>query len=238
MMLKELVRSFAKQCGYEILGPSRAYATQRSMAGLLRQERINLVLDVGANTGQFAEELQAFGYRGRILSFEPLASAHAQLRSKAEAHPNWTVAERTAIGAEMGSVEIHVSGNSVSSSILSMLPSHSEAEPESVYVGTERVPVNRLDDLYAPSQADRVALKIDVQGYERQVLEGAPRVLGSCRAVIAEMSFVPLYERQVLAKDLWNLLEARGFEPWSLEPGFRDPGSGRMLQMDGIFVRQ
>jgi FkbM family methyltransferase len=236
-MIKKLVRSFAKLCGYEILGSSRAYATQRSMAGLLRQERINLVLDVGANTGQFAEELQAFGYRGRIISFEPLASAHAQLRSKAKAHPNWTIAERTAVGAETGAVEIHVSGNSVSSSILAMLPSHSEAEPESIYVGTETVPVNRLDDLYAPSQTDRVALKIDVQGYERQVLEGAPLLLGSCRAVIAEMSLVPLYERQVLAKDLWDLLAKQGFEPWSLEPGFRDPGSRRMLQVDGLFVR-
>jgi hypothetical protein len=81
-------------------------------------------------------------------------------------------------------------------------------------------------------------LKIDVQGYEKQVLEGAPRVLGSCRAVIAEMSLLPLYEGQVLAKELWNQLTEQGFEPWSLEPGFRHPATGRMLQLDGIFVRR
>ncbi len=236
-MLKGVVRSFTKLCGYEILGPSRAYATQRSMAGLLRQEQINLVLDVGANTGQFVEKLHAFGYRGRIVSFEPLSAAHARLRSKARTHPNWTIAERTAVGAEAAAVEIHVSGNSVSSSILDMLPSHSEAEPVSIYIGTETVPVNRLDDLYVLSKTDRVALKIDVQGYERQVLEGAPRLLGSCRAIIVEMSLVPLYDRQVLAKDLWDLLARQGFEPWSLEPGFRDPESRRMLQVDGLFVR-
>jgi FkbM family methyltransferase len=236
-MLKGFAKSIAKRCGYEILGPSRAYATQRSLAGLLRQERIDLVLDVGANTGQFAGELREFGYDGRILSFEPLASAYAQLCSNAKGDPNWTIADRTAIGAEAGSAEIHVSAANASSSILDMLPSHSKAAPESIYVGTEKVPINRLDDLHAPSPADRVLLKIDVQGYERQVLEGATRILGSCRAVISEMSLVPLYEGQVLAKELSHLLEAHGFEPWSLEPIFRDPVTGRLLQFDGVFVR-
>lgn len=237
-MVKGLVRNLAKQFGYEILGPSRSYATQNSLASLLRQEQINLVIDVGANTGQFAMELSAFGYRGRILSFEPLASAHAQLRIKAKAYPNWTVADRTAIGAERGSVEIHVARASASSSILDMLPNHLEAAPESIYIGKETVPINRLDEVCALSPADRVVLKIDVQGYEGQVLKGAPRVLESCRAVISEMSLVPLYEGQVLAKALWELLAANGFELWGLEPGFRNPVTGRLLQFDGVFVRQ
>jgi len=237
-MLKNLIRNVAKSCGYEILGPSRAYATERSLAGLLRQQQINLVLDVGANAGWFADDLRASGYKERIVSFEPLASVHAQLRNRAVGIPNWTIAERTAIGAETGSVEIHISGNSVSSSILDMLPSHSEAEPQSSYVGSETVPVNRLDDLCPLSPADRVLLKIDVQGYERQVLEGAPRILGACYAVITEMSLSSLYEGQMLASELWSLLSAQGFEPWSLEPGFRHPVTGRMLQIDGTFVRR
>ena len=238
-MLKSLVKRFAERHGYEILGPSGgSFATRRSLAGLLRQEQINLVLDVGANTGQFSDKLWAGGYRGRIISFEPLASPHAELRSKAERYPNWTIAERTAIGAERGSVEIHVSGNSQSSSILEMLPSHSESVPESAYVGSETVPVNRLDDLCTLSSHDRVLLKIDVQGYERQVLEGAHRVLSTCRAVYTEMSFLPLYEGQILARELWDLLVAQGFEPWSMEPAFRDPVTYRTLQIDGVFVRR
>jgi len=207
------------------------------MVGLLRKEEINLVLDVGANTGQFAAGLLAAGYKGRIVSFEPLSSAHAQLRANAGQYPNWTVADRTALGEKSGSVEIHVSAFLPSSSILSMLPSHLEAAPGTDYVGTETVPVNRLDDLCALSPTDRAFLKVDVQGYERQVFEGAPRVLANCRAVITEMSLVPLYEGQVLARGLWDILESHGFEPWSLEPGFRDPATGRMLQIDGTFVR-
>lgn len=237
-MLKGLVTSFARRHGYEILGPQRSYATQRSLMGLLRQEQINLVLDVGANTGQFAEELRASGYKERIVSFEPLASIHAQLCSAAKGDQNWTIADRTAIGAATGTVEIHISKKSASSSILDMLPSHLEAEPESLYLGTESVPVNRLDDLCALSLHDRALLKIDVQGYERQVLEGAPRVVEACRAVVSEMSLLPLYEGQVMAKELWDLLASQGFEPWSLEPGFRDPVTSRMLQLDGVFVRR
>lgn len=237
-MLKNLVKSCVKQYGCEILGPGRSYAAQKSLASVIRQEQINLVLDVGANTGQFAAELREYGYNGKIISFEPLESAHAQLCNQAKSDPNWTIADRTAVGAAVGSVEIHVSGNSVSSSILNMLPSHSEAEPESRYVGIEKVPVNPLDDLCTLFSGARVLLKIDVQGYEKQVLEGAHRVLAACRAVVAEMSLVPLYEGQVLAADLWSFLVAAGFEPWSLEPGFRDPVTGRMLQLDGVFVRR
>jgi hypothetical protein len=112
-----------------------------------------------------------------------------------------------------------------------------EAAPRSIYVGSETVPVNRLDDLCALSPDDRALLKIDVQGYEDKVLEGASRVLSACRAVHVEMELLPLYEGQVLARELWDLLTAQGFEPWSLEPGLRDPVTFRLLQIDGVFVR-
>lgn len=236
-MLKGVVREFARRRGVEILGYPRAFAAHRSLRGLLEQEQIDLVFDVGANTGQFVDELRASGYDRRIISFEPLASAHSVLCGRANGDPLWSIAERTAIGAETGQVEIHISRNGVSSSILDMLPSHSEAEPQSSYTGTETVPVKRLDDLCVVGAADRAMLKIDVQGYERQVLQGAQRVLAGCRAVILEMSLVPLYDGQTLARQLWEVLAGAGFEAWALEPGFRHPQTGRMLQLDGVFVR-
>jgi FkbM family methyltransferase len=238
MMLKELMKNLTRSLGYEIQAPPRAYAAEKTLAGLLSQEEINLVLDVGANYGQFADELWALGYTGRLISFEPMAVPHAHLRSKAATHPSWTIADRTAVGAETGTVEIHVSENSVSSSILPMLPAHSAAAPQSNYVATEPVPLHRLDDLFACTSADRLALKIDVQGFEGKVLEGAPHILEVCRAVVIEMSLVPLYDGQLLALEQWDLLAAMGFEAWSLEPGFRDPATGRMLQLDGLFVRK
>lgn len=237
IMLKALVRNLAKRGGYEILGYPRAFAAQKSLKAVIDQQRINLVLDVGANEGQFVGELRSAGYRGRVISFEPLSSAHARLRTRTAHDPKWTVAERTAIGAAHGSLEIHISGNSYSSSALPMLSDHSEAAPESAYVGTETVEVHPLDDLFTPSPSDRIFLKVDVQGYEEYVLNGAPGILGCCRAIFIEMSLVPLYGGQLLALALWNRLVSAGFEPWTLETGFRHPESGRLLQIDGLFVR-
>jgi len=235
-MLTSFVKGLAKRCGLYVGRLSVKYP-ERSLEGLLRKQGINLVLDVGANTGQFASELRGLGYRGRIISFEPLGSAYSVLSAKAASDPLWTIAERGAVGAENSSIEIHESGNSYSSSVLPILSSHVEAAPDSAYVSTEMVPVRRLDDLWTPAADDRVLLKIDVQGYEAYVLSGAPRTLANCSALITEMSVVPLYEGQTLAKELWDRLVEEGFEVWSLEPMFREPGSGKMLQMDGFFYR-
>jgi FkbM family methyltransferase len=238
VVLRNQFKKLLKRFGYEVHGPLGAFLAERSLRSLLLQERVNLVIDVGANTGQFATDLRSSGYSGRIESFEPLARAHSELLRCASADPGWKVAERMAIGAAKGSVNINVAGNSVSSSVLEMLPSHAAAEPQSTYVGTENVPVNRLDDVCLCSATDRILLKMDVQGYEKQVLDGAPMVLGKCRAVLTEMSLIPLYDGQVLAFELWSLLIAIGFEPWAFEPGFRHPHTGRMLQLDGVFVRR
>jgi FkbM family methyltransferase len=236
-VLKKTIKHLAKVCGYEVIKQPRAYAAQRSLKGLLDQQRINVVLDIGANEGQFAEDLRASGYSGRIISFEPLAAAHKLLTKKAAADPNWTIAERTALGSETGSLEMHIAGNSMSSSLLPMLPAHSDAAPESKYIAVEKVPVNRLDNLWNASETDRILLKIDVQGYEKQVLDGAQQVLRNSGAVMIEMSFVALYDGQILAQELWHYLSEQGFEAWSLEPGFRHPVTARVLQCDGTFIR-
>jgi len=238
-MLRSIVRRAARELGYEILGPTRSFSEQKALMGLLHQEDINLVLDVGANTGQFVQRLRGAGYKERVVSFEPQASAHAKLKTLAADDPKWTIANRTALGALSGGVvTMHTAGNSVSSSILPMLTSHREAAPESDYVGTESVQMSRLDDLFSIAPEDRVMLKIDVQGYEKPVLDGAPRILASCRALVLEMSSIPLYEGQILALQLWELLDTAGFDVWSLEAGFRNLRSHRMLQMDGLFIRR
>jgi len=132
----------------------------------------------------------------------------------------------------------NISGNSWSSSILDMLPSHSGAAPESIYIGREKVSVNRLDDICKISPNDRIMLKIDTQGYERQVLEGGCRTISACRVVQSEMSLLQLYEGQMLARELWDLMDALGFELWSLVPDFFHPASFQLLQFDGVFVRR
>jgi FkbM family methyltransferase len=239
MNIRGLVRSCFRQMGLDVRRFHPGASTGAALIASLKAHRVNLVLDVGANTGQFGSHLRELGYLGRIVSFEPLTAAHEQLLEAASGDPLWTVAERMAVGSTEGEIQIHIAGNSVSSSVLPMLDAHSAAAPESVYVGTETVPVHTLD-LAARSylQTGSVSfLKVDTQGYEEQVLHGAAELLKSVQGLQIELSFVPLYEGQRLYDEMISELSALGFEIWGIAPAFVDPRTGRLLQVDATFFR-
>jgi FkbM family methyltransferase len=206
-----------------------------------RRMGIDLFLDVGANVGQFGRSLRVAGYRGRILSFEPLSAAHAGLCRAAEGDHGWVVAERMAVGDANRTIEINVAQNSVSSSLLPMLDRHLDGAPESAYVGAETAPMVTLDDYigrHLAAEKGLMALKIDTQGYEGQVLDGLRGNLHRVGAIITEMSIVPLYAGTAGFIDLYRRLCDAGFRCASLRPAFVDPGTEEVLQVDGLFVRQ
>jgi FkbM family methyltransferase len=205
----------------------------------LRKFDIDLVLDVGANKGQFASEIRQFGYMGRIVPFEPLSQAHGQLLQASAGDSMWEAYPRCALGDHNGGVEINIAGNSVSSSILPMLESHRSAAPESRYIGKEVVSVKTLDAIAGQYLKDARApfLKIDTQGFEWQVLDGARGTLPQIKGILVELSLVPLYEGQHLWREVIDRLEAEGFTLWAFKPVFSDQTSGRTLQVDGIFYR-
>ncbi|MBU2676863.1 MAG: FkbM family methyltransferase [Woeseia sp.] len=211
----------------------------RIVSGLLAK-RVDVVLDVGANNGQFAASLRGAGYRGKIACFEPLPDAHEKLKNRFAHDTDVIVHPRTALGDERGSVQMNVSRNSVSSSILNLLPSHADAAPDSEYVDNIETDIDCLDNVFADyvTPGDRVFLKIDTQGYEWTVLDGAAQSIKKIDGLLLEMSLVPLYEGQRLWKDIQERLEAEGFVLWQILPGFSDPESGRTLQFDGIFYRE
>ena len=199
---------------------------------------IDTVLDIGANAGQFARLLRRSGFPGRIHSVEPLRSAYERLAAAASRDPGWTT-ERAAVSAEPGTLTMNVSGNSVSSSVLPMLDLHATAAPTAQYVGQEEVAATTVDEIVTARDLvpERTLLKIDVQGYEKEVLDGATKTLPAFRGVRTEMSLVPLYEGQALLPEVMSMLAAQGFELWFVEPGFSDPETRRLLQLDGVFFR-
>jgi FkbM family methyltransferase len=204
---------------------------------------VDLVVDVGANDGGYAVALRRLGYHGHIVSFEPLSEPFARLTARAADDPEWTTVQ-CALGDREGEEVVHVAGNSeASSSVLPMLAVHVEAAPPSVYHRDETVQMRRLDTTLPgifEMGGHRTFLKIDVQGYERAVIEGSDGLFrdGLLVGVQAEMSFVPLYEGQMLWRETVGVLESRGYELVSLLPGFTDPRSGRLLQADGVFARR
>lgn len=206
---------------------------------LLGHLGITLLLDVGANAGQYAERTRRAGYTGRIVSFEPVAAAYEALAAAAAADRDWQ-ARRLAVGDADGEAEIHVAGNAAaSSSLLEMRERHLASAPEAAYVASERVPTVRLDSTWDQlvTNGDRVWLKLDVQGFERQAIEGAGDRLDEVAAVQTELSLVPLYEGAAGWREIVDLLSARGFELAGIQTGFEDVRTGRTLQVDGIFVR-
>ena len=200
---------------------------------------IDLVLDVGANRGQFASEIRSGGYSGRIVSFEPLSAAHAKLLQASDSDAEWVVCPRCALGDHDGEVEINIAGNSLSSSILPMLDLHRTAAPESTYIGREIVPIKTLDAVVGRYLKNSRApfLKIDTQGFESKVLDGARATLPLVRGVLVELSLAPLYEGECLWMEMIKRLEAEGFVLWAFEPVYFNPNDGRILQVDGVFYR-
>ena len=238
-MLKSMVQRTFHSLGLELKRYKPSHSEEARFLAMLSAHRVNLVFDVGANTGQFGKRLRDSGYRGRIVSFEPLSREWNQLANTSRGDSRWEIAPRGAIGREDGEIEIHVAGNSASSSVLNMLESHRSASPESAYIGTERTELRRLDSIGSSylTPDSILLIKVDTQGFESEVLKGAPETLKMAVGLNLEMSFLPLYEGQPLFEEMFAEIRGLGFEAWDFKPAFVDYQTGRLLQADVTFFR-
>ena len=121
-----------------------------------------------------------------------------------------------------------------------MLSSHFEAENNSVYIGREKTPIITLDSVAKKylTQSSNCFIKIDTQGYEWQVLDGAINTLKNSKGILCELSLVPLYKGQYLWKEMIERFEKEGFVLWSIQKAFFDKRNGRTLQMDAVFIKK
>lgn len=229
--LKRRLRSF----GFDIrcIGPG----CFPDVTDFLLARHVDIVLDVGANVGWFGWRLRECGYRGKIVSFEPIDELFRDLKALAEDDGNWE-AHRLALGATTGSTLINVSRKRDFSSIRDQSRAVQRLEWAAEIVRQEEIMIARLDDIFDPFRNATVFLKIDTQGYERPVLEGARQALTQIVGVQLELPLVHLY------KDTWSLAEAlifmeeAGFVPAQLTPVNwlkDDPVSA--VEIDGLFRR-
>lgn len=236
---QRLPRSIARKFGYDLVPFKRRTAPARDpRTAWMEQLGVDLVLDVGANEGQFSALVRKQGYTGRIIAFEPLSAAFETLNRTHGGDRLWR-GLNCALGEAEDTLEIQVAGNSMSSSFLPMLDSHVSALPDSAIIGTEAVRVARLDTVLPADTGDaqRIYLKIDAQGFEPPVLRGAGAVLERVALLELELSLAPLYAGQELAPAVMMMAAGMGFTPVWIEQGFTDEATQRMLQVDGLFVR-
>lgn len=200
---------------------------------------IDAVIDVGANRGQYARRLRRHGWRGPILSFEPLPDVHAELVRAAAPDPDWIVAPPLALGDATGTAVLERSAESDMSSLLPQGDLLRRISPTSRIVGRVEVAIDRLDR--RPEIRDawrRLFLKLDVQGFEPRVLAGAAGLGERLVGVQLEAGLVPLYEGEKDFRATLDAMAAAGFGLHLLIPGYYERKLGRQLQVDMVFFRE
>ena len=239
--LNKLAKNILNKFGYDIHKINSSSESAINLKKGLQENNIDLVLDIGGNIGQFGKWLlDDINFKGKIISFEPITKAHNELVSASSAYNKWIVHERCAIGDFDGETVINISENLVSSSVLPINEAHTNIESKSKYISSEKTPIFKIDSLV--NQIDikdyNCLLKIDTQGFEKEVLDGASKSLSSFKGIICELSTTTLYDGQSLWVDVISQIESAGFELWSIGNGFTDHKTGKALQLDSVFFRK
>jgi FkbM family methyltransferase len=230
------LNSFFHGFGFELTRYNKATNGILRRKAILEKFGVDLIIDVGANTGIYGKESRGIGYKGHIVSFEPLKDAFEMLEENTRNDPYWKV-YNFALGAENKTEEINISANSHSSSILDILDAHTSAEASASYVGRQEIQIHTLDSIFGDikGNAKEIYLKLDTQGFELNVLKGGNNSLPYINTIQLEMSLSRLYDGQPLYADLMDYLHAHGYQLIDIEPGFADVKTGTLHQFDGIF---
>ena len=220
---------------------SRKHLLSERFRRQLALREIELVVDVGANEGQFGAELFGTGYRGILVSFEPVPHVHEALARRASSTgTNWIVAKPVALSDREGTAEITVAGATALSSLLPATDLLRSLNTTASAAETVEVPLRTLAaelGHYLDPLPGRYALKIDTQGTELEVLKGASLADGRVELILLELSLAELYSGQSLYFDVDETLRRSGFVLVDVEPGYRSSGD-QLFQFDAIYARR
>ena len=230
MIFGSVIHRYLGRFGYQI-------STMPSLARFLTSRNINLVLDVGANVGQFGLKIRKAGYRGEIISFEPIPDAANQLRQVASRHMPWTV-EQVGLGASESELDLNVSESSVFSSFLPQTEFARDFDRSSAVAYVIKAQVRRLDHYLPRVTGKKVFLKIDAQGFEAQVLSGAGACLQSVEGILLELPIEHLYKDMWLLEEAVAQLRSLGFVISQLRPVNTLPDDrASIVELDCVFRR-
>jgi FkbM family methyltransferase len=231
--VKKLTKSLFRLCGVDIKRIPRFEPYD-----WLKGKDIHTILDIGANTGQFASQLHRLLPDATLYSFEPLKDCYEQLLKRMRHISNFR-AFPFALGDKSGKTQIHHNDFSPSSSLLPMEKLHKESFPYTKNVRIEEIEIRRLDEIIQELDIeDNLLIKIDVQGFEDKVIRGGENVISQAKVLIVETTFETLYDGQPLWKDIFGLLSNMGFSYMGNLSQMESPLDGSILQADSIFVKK
>jgi FkbM family methyltransferase len=227
----ETNRIFRKILGIEIHKTRASFDEARK--NIINEKQITLVVDGGANEGQWASRLRRDGYRGKLMSIEPGSSAFKKLEATSRRDMNWEVL-KCALGAHDEMTQLHLSSNDGMSSSLKQPGRHLDDFPTVTFSGTELVSVKTLEALL-DSADERVLLKLDVQGFELEALTGIGKARKKIKAVEIEMTLIPMYQGEASLGRILSAIEDLGFDLFSISE-FGKSARGQVSYFDVIAV--
>lgn len=239
MIPKNLVRRMFRSGGFDIVGFDPRFNSEARKLHLLNMYRDCPLLDIGANTGQFAEWVRSTGFQSGIHSFEPGGVSFQELENKTLKYENWN-AYKLALGSQTAKGSLNVSADSYSSSLRTPTDTNLAAHAGVKTTTEERIQISTLDSFINSRlpKEPKLIVKIDTQGYEAEVLAGGEVTLERTVLLIIEFSLKELYLGQILFHELLPRLQCLGFFPTILEPADEDYDSLEILQIDGWFLKE
>ena len=229
--IRKYGKAILRKLGYDL---TRLETPDYIFQKLLKLYNINKILDIGANKGQFAELMFLSGFKGKIISFEPQQQPFSLIPDK----PNWQKVN-IALGNFNGKTIINISKYDVCSSILNNNQTLTGEYDAARYIAQEQIEVRKLDNIYNQyvQEQDNVLLKLDVQGYERQVMLGSQEFISNhVKGMYVEMHTEPLYENEPPMEDQISYIKKKGFELVAIHSDFIT-NSGKTLGYNGLFFK-
>ena len=231
--VKRIVKTTFRLCGLNI---ERINPADNNYDWLLKYG-IETVLDIGANTGQFAEMIHKILPSAAIVSFEPIEECYKSLIRNMASVPKFR-AFNYALGEKDTNAEMYVNDYTASSSLLQMEDLHKQAFPFTANACKEMVKIKQLDGIALDLDlTDNLLIKIDVQGYEDRVIRGGQETVSRAKVVIIETSFQCLYIGQPMFEDIYDILKQIGFRYIGDLEQLRSPLNGSVLQADSVFIK-
>ncbi len=195
------------------------------------------IIDIGANRGMFVKCANCIFPEATIYAFEPLKEPYHELCKLKKKIPKLEC-YNIAIGEKSEEITIYKNNYDYSSSLLEMNDLHKNAFPYTAELTMEKVEVKTLDNVLSGKNLEKpILMKIDVQGYEKFVLNGSQETLKHVNYVICELSFFELYKGQALFNDVYNMFIEYGFNFFGQLGELRHPETDQTLQIDAFFIK-